>query len=62
MLATLAKPCFEDSVESKLVNGRFISSGVEDKNLVNVGLDVGRCRSSLVPIKVIMTQHDLGGR
>ena len=40
MLATLAKICFEDSVEFKLVNGGFISSSVEDKSLANVGLVV----------------------
>ena len=42
MLATLAaKVCSEDSIQFKLVNGRYISSSVADKNLTNVGLDVG---------------------
>ena len=41
MLATLAKVCSKDSDQFKLVNGRYISSSIADKNLTNVRLGIG---------------------
>ena len=41
MLDTLAKVCSEHSVIFKLGNERCISCSVADKNLTNVGLDIG---------------------
>ena len=42
MLAKLVKICLEDSVQFKMGNGRRCTfSSVTDKNLINVGSDLG---------------------
>lgn len=40
-LATLTNICSKDSQLHCMVNGKCISSSVADKNLTNVGLDIG---------------------